>query len=111
MTGAPISGGGRPQPLSVGSPRHYASGVLRSALSRVASAPEGQRNRTLFGAACDVASLAVRGWLSPELAALRLIEAAQQAGLDDGEAQRTIRSGFATVSHRFKEGEARNERH
>jgi len=108
--GAPISSGGRPQPLSVRSPRHYAAGVLRSALSRVASAPEGARNRTLYGAACDVASLAIRGWLSPEVATLRLIEAAQQAGLDDVEVRRTIRSGFATSLARFQEGEACDER-
>ena len=61
----------------------------RSALiNRVAKAPEGQRNRTLYGAARDAAR---QGDLDTDMAD-KLTDAALTAGLDAGEIDATIHS-------------------
>jgi hypothetical protein len=70
-------------------PGRRLAGILRA----VAEAPEGERNMTLYWAACRCAELAARGADRAELAAqLEAVGAA--AGLPVGEARRTIASGM-----------------
>lgn len=68
--------------------------VVRRIAAFVARQPEGNRNRALFWAACRVAELG----LPEEYAHGALGIAAQRAGLQQREAETTIRSAYRTVS-------------
>lgn len=59
----------------------------------VHSAPEGQRNSTLYWAACRAADMVAEGADPSALSAL-LFEAAMHVGLDEAEINRTIASGM-----------------
>lgn len=78
--------------------RPYARAVLDREVRKVAEAPRGQRNATLFRAAASLGSLAAAGNLSPENVATALREAAGACGLiaEDGEGavDATIASGL-----------------
>jgi hypothetical protein len=67
-------------------------------VDRVASAPEGERNRITFWAGCRVAELAAEGGLQESTAAALIIEAAIAAGLPRLEAVGAVRSGLRTGS-------------
>jgi len=72
----------------------YAQKALGEELSAVASAPEGQRNDCLNRAAFSLGQLVATGALDRRTVERALIGAAQAAGLDRTETERTIRSGI-----------------
>ena len=71
---------------------------LRDAIDRsvraVTTAPAGQRNRSLYGAAVSLGQLVAGAALPAEHVTATLQAAAQQAGLTPAEAARTITSGL-----------------
>jgi hypothetical protein len=69
--------------------------ILKPLLRAVERSPEGQRNGTLFWAACRVGELIAARQINGQLAAERLVRAAATAGLPEIEARRTIDSAFA----------------
>lgn len=74
--------------------------VLEQESQRVRDAHKGARNDTLFQAACLVFE-AVKGGHVAEMAAWReLATSAGVAGLDDGEAERTLESAWQRTSER-----------
>lgn len=75
--------------------RAYAMAALRAETARVASARPGTRNDTLNRAAFSLGQLVAAGLLPPIPVITGLIDAATQAGLSEGEAARTVRSGMA----------------
>jgi hypothetical protein len=68
---------------------------LERALAAVTTAPNGARNHTLNVSAYQIGKLICAGLLSRQQAVDALYAAARQAGLDNGEARATIRSGIA----------------
>lgn len=80
------------------SPTRTATGYGRAALdaeaSKVAAAPSGQRNETLNAAAYSLGQLVAGGVLDGCEVESALLDAANTAGLTDGEARATIRSGM-----------------
>ncbi len=75
--------------------RSYAMAALRAETERVASARPGTRNDTLNRAAFSLGQLVAAGLLPPIPVITSLIDAARYAGLPEGEAVRTVRSGMA----------------
>jgi len=75
--------------------RAYAMAALRAETARVAAARPGTRNDTLNRAAFSLGQLVAAGLLPPIPVITGLIDAAMQAGLSEGEAARTVRSGMA----------------
>ncbi len=73
----------------------YALAALREEARRVATARPGTRNDTLNRAAFSLGQLAPAGLLPPAAVIAALASAAREAGLPEGEARRTIRSGMA----------------
>jgi hypothetical protein len=69
--------------------RHALAGLIRI----VATARDGERNRIAFWAACRAGEMARSGLIAFDTAAVVIAEAAVQAGLPRGEAERTARSG------------------
>ena len=82
-----------PQPVREGS----AFGRLRGALAVVLSAEQGERNNCLHWAACRAAEMIAAGQVSESAAGAALTRAALEAGLEAGEAERTIASAFRRV--------------
>lgn len=68
--------------------------TLDSAVDRVASAPEGQRNHTLFRVTAAVANQVKNGQISQAEAEAELAAAALATGLEEREVAATIRSGM-----------------
>jgi len=68
---------------------------LSALVRKVVSAQPGQRNATLFWAACRVGELVRLGVISDEGALALLAEAGMQAGLHRQETYATARSGVA----------------
>lgn len=81
----------RPGVALHGRGERYAAAALRSAAERVANAPYGRRNDTLFR---EAASLARLPELDPAEIEAVLTDAALVAGLPDGEIEATIRSAL-----------------
>ncbi len=83
---------------SISPPAHGASNYGREALRReaalVAAALEGTRNNTLNTAAFKIETLIAGGEVDQADAELELQRAAQECGLPEGEARRTITSGI-----------------
>jgi hypothetical protein len=83
---------------SISPPAHGASNYGREALRReaalVAAAPEGTRNNTLNTAAFKIGTLIAGGEVDHADAESELQLAAQECGLPEGEARRTITSGI-----------------
>jgi hypothetical protein len=61
-----------------------------------ATAPEKERNKRLFWAACRMAGMVASRLLGESEAQQLLVHAAMHAGLSEAEARRTVRSGLAT---------------
>jgi Bifunctional DNA primase/polymerase, N-terminal len=74
--------------------RAYAMAALRTETERVASARPGTRNVTLNRAAFSLGQLVAAGLIPPIPVITSLIDAARHAGLPEGEAVRTVRSGM-----------------
>lgn len=75
-------------------PQSYLRGVTRSAAASVARAPQGTRNHELFKQACWAVSVAA-GLRLDDTAVLRdLWRAAQMAGLEELEIERTLQSAM-----------------
>ena len=74
--------------------RAYAMAALRTETERVASARPGTRNDTLNRAAFSLGQLVAAGLIPPIPVITSLIDAARHAGLPEGEAVRTVRSGM-----------------
>lgn len=76
-------------------PKRYADAALRRAVTNVRGAAEGERNRTLNREAYSLAGLVAAGELSELEVRDHLMSAALAAGLPQGEAAKTVDSGFA----------------
>lgn len=72
----------------------YARAALAAELTYVASAKEGSRNHTLFGAAANLGQLVAGGALPAELVTTELEQAGARIGLSASEAATTVRSGL-----------------
>lgn len=72
----------------------YGRAALEAEASKVAAAPGGQRNETLNAAAYSLGQLVAGGVLDQGEVESALLDAANAAGLTDGEARATIRSGM-----------------
>lgn len=89
----------RPQPHRArrtpvtGDPARVLAGLAR----KVSSAPDGERNRILFWAACRAAEHVAAGRFDPTAAHTALAEAAGQAGLGAIEITRTLRSAMEAL--------------
>ena len=86
-----------PRPMATVTPARahaYAAAALRNELERVLSAPQGQRNTTLYIAAKALGQLTGPGLLSSGLIEDALTLAAQGIGLEPVETSKTIRSGL-----------------
>jgi DNA-binding transcriptional ArsR family regulator len=71
-----------------------ADNLLEQEVSRVASAPEGNRNNTLNVAAYTLGGVVAAGMLEHSVVLHKLLRAAIASGLDHGEAEATIASGL-----------------
>jgi hypothetical protein len=67
-------------------------------IDQVLTAPIGERNTMLYWAACRCGEMVAAGKLSMGVVELALAEAAEGAGLDEREADRTIRSALARTA-------------
>lgn len=85
-----------PQPVLAADDRlrAYVRAAMAGEVARVAAAVEGNRNHTLFIAACALGQLVAGGALSAELVAAELHQAAAGIGLQPAETTATIRSGL-----------------
>lgn len=72
----------------------YAASALEREIGKVVTADDGTRNNTLNEAAFNLGQLIGRGDLHRNEVELRLLTAAQRAGLSDDEARRTIEGGI-----------------
>lgn len=89
-----------PQALSTATRRdRYITAALRNETKRVGTAPEGQRNHTLYIAALRLGELTATGHLDHKLAVTALTHAALAAGLTPHETHNTIHSGLHTGAH------------
>ena len=77
-----------------GDPRRYAMRALELETAKVASAPGGIRNTTLFEAALKIGNFIGSGLLDEATVSRELLWAAGSAGLGEREAQATIASGI-----------------
>jgi hypothetical protein len=82
------------EPIKVWEWKSCGDGWLRGLVRTVANAVEGQRNSTLFWAACRARDRVADGSADEGFITDVLLEAAHHAGLPQLEAQRTIRSGM-----------------
>lgn len=73
----------------------YGRAALDAEAAKVAGAPQGQRNATLNAAAFALGQLVAGGVLDQGEVESALLDAANAAGLTDGEARATIRSGMS----------------
>jgi hypothetical protein len=87
-----------PRPVVCGGSRadRYAAAALMGETTKVATAPEGERNRVLFAAARRLSELAptAPAVLSETTTQDALLGSAREAGVSEREALRTIRSGW-----------------
>jgi len=79
----------------IGRQSAYAEAALRGELAKLAAAPEGQRNHTLFACAASLGRLVAAGTLSADLATTELVATGQAIGLDTAECHRTTAKGLA----------------
>lgn len=94
----PVEPAQRPQDSRSGVRQGYGQAALRNECSRVAAAPEGERNSTLFASAAAIFELVAGGELSDGEARSALIQAAHIAGLSDREIGPTLASAEKTGS-------------
>jgi hypothetical protein len=88
------SAGHEPRDAPVHRPDRYAAAALRHARERVAVAPVGRRNNTLYREARGLGELAAAGLLTEREVYRALGPAARSAGLPAVEVARTIASGL-----------------
>jgi hypothetical protein len=86
--------GPRPWPGDAASPGVRVAGRLEGLMATVANAQPGERNNVLHWAACRAAEMIAAGQLGEDQVSDSLGWAAARAGLDDGEARRTIMSAL-----------------
>ena len=79
----------------IGRQSAYAEGALRGELAKLAAAPEGQRNHTLFACAASLGRLVKAAVLPEELATTELVSGGTAIGLSESECLRTIAKGLA----------------
>ena len=92
----PIRGQGAwPPPGAPEASTGYGADRLAEAVSAVELSVEGERNRSLFSAACDVGELVAGGEIEPAEAEAALVEAGVVAGLAEAEAAASVMSGLA----------------
>jgi len=87
------SGGARYVPWEKGTP--YGKAALENQTNAVWAAPFGERNNTLFRAACDISRLIGGGELDEDHAMKSLYDAGLGAGLDEFEVVQCLESAFA----------------
>jgi len=92
----------QPVTVELGSGRRaaYLNAALSRNLDAIHAAPEGQRNRALYGAAVALGQLIAGGSLSEDEMTAALTQAALAAGQTETEAARTIRSGYRAGANR-----------
>ncbi|TDB72451.1 bifunctional DNA primase/polymerase, partial [Actinomadura sp. KC216] len=78
----------------------YLDKAVTASLAAIATAPQGRRNATLYGAAVALGQLVAGGALDAEDTEQLLTAAAARAGLAEMPARRTIRSGFRAGTQR-----------
>jgi Bifunctional DNA primase/polymerase, N-terminal len=95
------------EPVTVTLPANRAGAYLRAAIDRncaavreAGKAGEGRRNQALYGASVALGQLVAGGGLSAHDAIAVLLDAATEAGLGQGEARRTVVSGFRAGARR-----------
>ena len=93
-------------PVPVRHPARYAAAALIDEARRVAEAPVGQRNNTLYRAARNIGELAATDVVDERDVVDALSQAATSAGLGRPEIARTIRSGL-TAGRRRPRGQRR----
>jgi putative DNA primase/helicase len=71
----------------------YGKAALEAIIAEMSATPEGERNDTLFRLSCRLGSLVAGGELSENLAK-QIKDAAEIAGLDADEVEKTFASGF-----------------
>ena len=76
----------------------YGRAVLRNSVQMVRDADNGERNNTLYRAACGVAAFIAGGELDEDNALSEMHAAAIYAGLDPTEALATLRSAYERAS-------------
>jgi len=86
--------------------RSYADAAVQGERQRVLNAAQGQRNHTLNRAAYSLGQLVGAGDLEYSDAGRGLLDAAVAAGLDQGEAIKTIRSGLNAGAQNPRRGTA-----
>lgn len=87
-----------PRPLPrIQHPDRYAAVALANQADRLAGAPVGTRNNTLYRAALSLGRLVAAGMLDERDVAVVLTDAARRAGLSRTEIARTLRSGLTTA--------------
>jgi hypothetical protein len=86
-------------PIAVHDVARYAAAALTHEATRVADAPVGERNNTLYRAARNLGELAAAEMLDDREVTAVLTDAARRAGLGRVEIARTVRSGL-TAGHR-----------
>jgi len=86
--------------LGTGRRAAYLHAALTRNLDAVQAAPEGQRNRALYGAAVALGQLIAGGALTEADITPALTQAAMAAGQTELEAARTIRSGYRAGANR-----------
>jgi len=103
LTPAPVrSAGPVSVPLLRGSDRRtrYLAAAVNRTLAYVLASPADRHNACLFGAACSLGELVAGGELAEQDVFPALLDAALTVGQGEGEATRTIRSGFAHGARR-----------
>lgn len=70
----------------------YAAAALKGEVDKIESAPEGQRNHTLYSGACALFELVNAGALESQTVWASMTDAGRTAGLEELEIERTIRS-------------------
>jgi hypothetical protein len=83
-----------PTPFKAPANIEAAANQLRGLIHAVVGAPSGNRNRVLYWAACRLGGFVSQGIVGGEAALALLLEAGQQAGLGQREAQATALSGL-----------------
>jgi AAA domain len=74
--------------------RRHAEAAMVGSAAELANTPEGSRNATLNAKAYKAGTMVEAGWVKEEAAEAVLLKAARDAGLEDHEAKRTLRSGL-----------------
>ena len=93
-TGQVRGQGAWPPPGAPEASTGYGADRLAEAVSAVELSVEGERNRSLFSAACDVGELVAGGEIEPAEAEAALVEAGVVAGLAEAEAAASVMSGL-----------------